>query len=300
MSQRSSSRTRSRALADGVGETCRGAAPRRPLPAASWSALLVGVSLAVAACVPREREGGQVAAKKSDPVKVEPESATEVTEVAKALPVVKSSELPSVDADEEDPPLGASFVDDFERPELGPDWRATSPAWRISGGKLCVANAKNHPIWLKRRLPLNGQVEFDAVSSSPDGDIKAEIWGDGRSAAAGTSYNDATSYVAIFGGWRNSFHVLARLDEHASDRKQSELVADTDDFRRMRVSAGKVYHFKLERRDGKTVRWLVDDVEILSYDDSRPLAGEGHEHFGFNNWQVRVCFDNLRASPVKG
>jgi hypothetical protein len=250
--------------------------------------------------VPREREGGQPGPQKPAAIKVEPEPASEVTQIAKALPVVKSSELPLADAEEEDAILGESFFDDFGRPELGPDWRSTSTAWRIAGGRLCVGNAKNHPIWLKRRLPLNAQVEFDAMSTSPDGDIKAEIWGDGRSAAAGTSYNDATSYIAVFGGWRNTFHVLARLDEHASDRKQNELLADTTDFKRARVSANKIYHFKLERRDGRTVRWWVDDIEVLAYDDPKPLAGPGHEHFGFNDWQVRVCFDNLRASPVKG
>jgi hypothetical protein len=249
--------------------------------------------------VPREREGGQPAAKKAE-VQAEQAPANEVTRVAKALPVVKASELPAADAELEDPPLGAAFSDDFERQELGPDWRATSPVWRISGGKLCVSNAKNHPLWLKRRLPLNALVEFDAVSSSPDGDIKAEIWGDGRSAAAGTSYDDATSYLTIFGGWRNAFHVLARLDEHAQDRKQVDLVADSEDFRHQKVSADRVYRFKIERRDGKTVRWFVDDMELLSYPDSEPLIGAGHEHFGFNDWQVRVCFDNLRASPIKG
>jgi hypothetical protein len=300
MSQRSSSRARPRQRAVGVGETCRRSAARPCPPLGSWSGLLLCVSFAVPACVPREREGGQGASQKPAPVKVEAEPAAEVTQVAKALPVVKSSELPPAADDEEDAVLAATFVDDFERQELGPDWRATSPAWRISAGRLCVSNAKNHPAWLKRRLPLNAQVEFDAISSSPDGDIKSEIWGDGRSAAAGTSYDDATSYIAVFGGWRNQFHVLARLDEHASDRKQRELVADTNDFKRLRVNADQLYHFKLERRDGKTLRWWVDDIEILAYADPKPLSGPGHEHFGFNDWQVRVCFDNLRASPVKG
>jgi len=258
---------------------------------------LLGASVAFQACVPREREGGRPAAKRVLP---HAEGAGDVTQIAKALPVVKSSELPSADAEAEDPPLGESFSDDFERRELGADWRATSPVWRISDGKLCGANAKNHPVWLKRRLPENAQVEFDALSTSPDGDLKAEIWGDGRSSATGTSYTDATSYLAIFGGWRNTFHVLARLDEHASDRKQIDLVADTTDVRRARVSANKVYRFKLERRDGKTVRWFVDDIEIHAYDDPKPLSGAGHEHFGFNDWAVRVCFDNLRAVPIKG
>ena len=290
---------RSRVLADGQAEA-RELGPRRRRATRGVAAVsLLAACVAFQACVPREREGGQPAAKRTVP-HAEAQAANEVTQVNKALPVVKSSELPSADAEAEDPLLGDVFSDDFERRELGPDWRATSGVWRISDGKLCGANAKNHPVWLKRRLPANAQVEFDALSTSPDGDLKAEIWGDGRSAASGTSYNDATSYLAIFGGWRNTFHVLARLDEHAADRKQIDLVADSTDLRRARVVANQVYRYKLERRDGKTVRWFVDDIEILSYEDPKPLAGEGHEHFGFNDWAVRVCFDNLRASPIKG
>jgi hypothetical protein len=42
----------------------------------------------------------------------------------------------------------------------------------------------------------------------------------------------------------------------------------------------------------------VDDIEILSLADPKPLVGEGHEHFAFNNWQVELCFDNLRITPL--
>jgi hypothetical protein len=52
------------------------------------------------------------------------------------------------------------------------------------------------------------------------------------------------------------------------------------------------------RDDGKTVRWYVDDLEILSFTDPSPLAGPGHDHFGFNNWEVPLCFDNLEVTPL--
>ena len=35
------------------------------------------------------------------------------------------------------------------------------------------------------------------------------------SAASGVSYNDATSYLTIFGGWKNTLHVLARINRKA-------------------------------------------------------------------------------------
>jgi hypothetical protein len=198
----------------------------------------------------------------------------------------------------DDLPLSEPFSDAFTRLELGADWRATSPHWRIESGKLCVKGARNHPLWLKRRLPKNARIEFTATSYSDDGDIKVEMWGDGAGAAAGTSYDDATGYLAIFGGWQNRFHVLARLDEHAPDRPEIKLLAESDDPKSQRVENGTEYSFRIERNDGKTVRWLVDDIELFAFKDKAPLAGAGHDHFAFNNWQVRVCFDNLKVLPL--
>jgi hypothetical protein len=201
----------------------------------------------------------------------------------------------------EDPLLVAELNEDFERDgaDLGALWRPTSNAWNISHGRLCAENAHNHPIWLRRRLPRNASIQFQAVSASPDGDIKAEFWGDGRSSASGISYTDATSYLTIFGGWKNHFHVLARIDEHAVDRQEIKLVPGEADFTRSTVVPGRVYQFHVERRDGRTVRWRVDGRDILTYADPQPLVGPGHEHFGFNDWEVPVCFDNLRVSPLQ-
>jgi hypothetical protein len=197
-----------------------------------------------------------------------------------------------------DPQLTTEFSDQFERRLLGLSWRPTAARWRIRDGQLCVQNARNHPVWLKKRLPVNARVEFDATSHAPEGDIKAEFWGDGRSAAQHVSYEKATSYLAIFGGWKNSFHVLARINEHAPDRPEIRLVPGSDDPRKLPVTPERSYHFKVERNDGRTVRWFVDDVEILAYEDDAPLHGPGHEYFGFNNWEVRVCFDNLKITPL--
>jgi len=198
-----------------------------------------------------------------------------------------------------DSPITGVYYDTFERPELGPEWNPTSPEWRIVGNRLCGQRAKNHPVWLKRKLPLNARIEFDAVSTSADGDLKVEIWGDGKGFAKGVSYNDATSYLAIFGGWKNQFHVLARIDEHAQGRPEVK-VSPGGEYKARPVVANTVYHFKVERADGKTVRWFVDDIEIIAFTDPAPLKGEGHEHLGFNDWEVQVCFDNLQITALPG
>ena len=74
-------------------------------------------------------------------------------------------------------------VDHFERAQPGSDWNLTGPGWLLKEGRLCVSGARNHPAWLRRRLPTNARIEFDATSASAEGDIKVEAWGDGQSAA---------------------------------------------------------------------------------------------------------------------
>jgi len=197
------------------------------------------------------------------------------------------------------PKIESPFSDNFDRAELGADWNVTGGAWTLREGRLCVSGARNHPAWLLRRLPTNARIEFEATSGSPEGDLKVEVWGDGTSAATTTSYTNATSYIVIFGGWKNTFHVLARLDEHAPDRTELRIEPGETDPRAQPVLPDRAYRFKIERSDGRTVRYFVDDVEILSLKDPNPLVGEGHEHLGFNDWQVAVCFDNLVITPLK-
>ena len=183
--------------------------------------------------------------------------------------------------------------------DLGPNWRqANTTAWHIENGRLCGQHAQNHGVWLTKVLPVNARIEFDAISDSPDGDLKAEVWGDGQSSATAISYTNATSYLAILGGWQNKFHVLARINEHGNDRKQIVVDKSSDDPREKPVEMGQIYHFKIERSDGHTVRWYVNGLEYLTYDDREPLAGLGHDHFGFNDWNVKVCFDNVKVTPL--
>ena len=203
------------------------------------------------------------------------------------------------------------FEDTFERgaaspaatgsagTDPGPDWIATVPnVWHIERGRLCGERAHNHGVWLKHALPVNARIEFDAISDSNEGDLKAEFWGDGRSAATTLSYTNATSYLTIFGGWHNKFHVLARINEHGNDRKEITVDPNSDDPREKPVVAGQIYRFKVERADGKTLKWWVDGNEMLTFPDPAPLTGVGHDHFGFNDWEVKVCFDNVRIVPL--
>lgn len=182
---------------------------------------------------------------------------------------------------------------------LGPDWtQSKTTAWKVENGWLCGQGARNHGVWLNRVLPVNARIEFDARSESPDGDLKTEVWGDGQSSATTVSYTNATSYLAILGGWKNTIHVLARINEHGADRKELHVDKESDDAIKRPVAPGQIYHFKIERADGKTVRWSVNGAEMHVFADPSPLAGAGHDHFGFNDWDAKVCFDNVRVTPL--
>lgn len=199
---------------------------------------------------------------------------------------------------DQDPLLETTFQDNFQRESLGDDWFSTSTAWKVRAGQLCGEGARNRPVWLTRRLPTNARIEFDATSHSPEGDLKVEVWGDGQSGATGTSYSNATSYLVILGGWKNQLHVLARLDEHAPNRKSLAVDPTGATLAARPVKMNRAHHFKIERADARTVRWLVDDIEILELADPEPLDGPSHDHFAFNDWEAPVCFDNLVITPL--
>ena len=216
-------------------------------------------------------------------------------------PINVTGDLPAPAANDEPEPLAvlrAAFKDEFERSAVGDDYFTTGDQYRIDRGRLCVKGARNHPLWLRHRLPLNARIQVEAEPLSDDGDIKLEAWGDGHAAATRVSYTDATSYLAILGGWKNHYHVLARMDEHASDRPEIAIEPGSDDPRQQPVVAGHHYRLKLERTDGRTVRFWVDDVEMLSFTDPQPLHGGGHDHFAFNDWETPVCFDHLVVEPL--
>ncbi len=190
--------------------------------------------------------------------------------------------------------IDAPFSDKFDRTDLGPDWLDTGHAARIKDGKLNLAKAYNHPVWLRRKLPRNVQIDFDAVSQSPAGDLKVELYGDGESFDSDKGRYDPTSYMIVMGGWNNSKSIISRLGEHdeavkvARDRTGNEPL----------VIPGRTYHFTVTRRGG-AIDWKIDGAPYLAWNDPEPLGGAGHEFFAINDWEADVSFDNLTIRPVE-
>ncbi|MDB4967504.1 MAG: hypothetical protein JWN44_3193 [Myxococcales bacterium] len=182
-------------------------------------------------------------------------------------------------------PAAGPFSDDFNRDTLGAEWSATGGNWRIADGEVVIDHGYNHPLWLKRPIPDDAVIELDAWSNDDVGDLKVEAWGDGRSYAQTVSYA-ATSYLFVFGGWHNQISVIARMDEHGSDRRPR-----TD----LRVVKGKKYHWRIARKGGH-IDWQVDGKPFLTFDDPSPLHGAEHRYFGFNDWEAELHFDNLKIS----
>lgn len=187
------------------------------------------------------------------------------------------------------PTITEPFADDFERAEVGHAWHDTGAGYRVVGGKLNVSLAKNHPLWLRRKLPRDVVIEIDAMSRSADGDLKLELFGDGETFDPDQGRYDPSGYVVIFGGWKNSLSAIGRLGEHDAEIKASR--ADP------KVEPNRTYSLKITRRGG-AIDWQIDGKPFLSWTDPAPLSGSGHEYFGVNNWEADVYFDNLRIRPA--
>lgn len=277
--------------------SCTAVAPIQTRTVATVCSLVLLTCVGLGGCIPSTPQ-------KSDDNKKSQQSSSAVSKQDTPNPDKKNDKRPSKTSRASaakrstDPLIETVFEDNFDRDSVGSDWNSLSSAWKIENGKLCARGARNQGIWLKRRLPENARIEFEATSNSPDGDLKAELWGDGKSGATATSYTNATSYLVIFGGWKNAFHVLARIDEHGKDRLEITVNSASSSERERPVAQGQTYRFRVERNDGKTISWWINDTLMHRLTDGQPLKGPGHEHLGFNDWEAPVCFDNLKITPL--
>lgn len=185
-------------------------------------------------------------------------------------------------------PIVSDFSENFERAQLGPNWRDSGGSYRIVNGELVASHAANHPIWLRKQLPRDISLEFDARTMSPDGDIRVVVFGDGKSANPVGDGCKSTGYELVFGGSKNKLSVMCRGGQVDGGHQRAR-----DDWP---VVPGRTYHYYVTRKDG-VVSWYIDGHDMMSWTDPEPLTGPGHEGFGFDGGETEVFFDNLVIGP---
>jgi hypothetical protein len=171
---------------------------------------------------------------------------------------------------------GVPFSDDFNRPELGPNWSVSGGQWVARDGQVYSGGANNAPLFLNVDLPADLVLEVDTFSDTAIVDTKVELMNNGKAHASG--------YIFILGGWSNSISAIARLDEHGKDRVE----------RRPTGAVGNHwYHWRIEKKGGE-LRWFLDGRPYIAFHDPAPLDGPGHNRMAFSNWQNQIHYDNLK------
>jgi hypothetical protein len=196
-------------------------------------------------------------------------------------------------------PVTATWTETFDRTgRPGSDYYVTGSGYALVDGHLSAHGAHNHPMWLRKKLPHDVRIELDCWSTEKRGDIKIELFGDGKSFDPDGGAYMATGYELVFGGWYNQKSIIARLDEHGKD-----MASRTD----LKVVANQHYHWKIERHGTKISWWIstAGDAALpdggapfLEYDDPHPLENANHEYLGFNNWETDTWFDNVVITPL--
>jgi hypothetical protein len=179
---------------------------------------------------------------------------------------------------------------DFESDVLSRFTSLAQGAARVQGGVLQVQGLMNRPLWLQQPLPHDVRVKVKARGMGPEGDVKVELFGDGKSGFVGdprAAYT-ATGYIVVMGGWHNTISAIAKQHEHGHDR------AERSDFR---VEPGRWYEWVIERRGGR-LTWTIDGLAFLELDDPAPLYDDEHRFFAFSDWTSPVEFDDLVIEPL--
>jgi hypothetical protein len=169
-----------------------------------------------------------------------------------------------------------AFSDDFERDQLGDDWKVLFGEWHIEAGKL-VATGGHAEIAITKKFPGCQRIEFDAMTNAERPcDFSPSIQG----AARGTVRD--TGYLLQFGGAGNTLNRILRNDQQIEDRSVQRF-----------IEAGKVHHLVAEL-DGNAIRLTVDGYIIMEAEDLQPLVGVEHEMVGLYLYSESVI-DNVKV-----
>ena len=145
--------------------------------------------------------------------------------------------------------------------------------WHIESGQALRSAARTTTACGSRRPARQRPDRVRRLAESAEGDLKAEYWGDGAVAATGALLHERDELPHHPRRLEEQVP-RARAPQRARRRPQGDRGRpDSDDPREKPVDAGQIYHFKVERKDGKTVKWSVDGNEMLLPGRPEPLVG---------------------------
>ena len=162
------------------------------------------------------------------------------------------------------------FSDDFNRTELGPNWKSVRGKWTLKDQRLCAADSAH--IVSTWRFTGDVRLEYDAITDAEkpcdlSGVLSAK-WGE-----------EASGYYFGFGGQNNKFSFLI---------VRGEVVKKAD----VLIVPGK-RHQVICQREGKNITFSVDGKVIASHVHDKPIAKSGFDRVGLTVY-ASGRFDNVR------
>ncbi len=176
------------------------------------------------------------------------------------------------------------WQDDFNRSDLGPDWReiGKQSQTRVADGRLEIYGKGRASVISARAFPPDVRFEFDGgvLPGQPPCDLSPAL-------CCNEWWGRACGYHLAFGSSWGKQNVLL------SPRGRLVL----DDHPAYRLEANKRYHM-VAIKEGARVSLSADDHLLLSYDDPDPLGGPGFDRIAITTWSG-VWVDNVRVYAPK-
>lgn len=184
------------------------------------------------------------------------------------------------------------FTDDFDRKELGGNWKVMSGNWEIKDGNLhgsgTLLCTKNFPARDETGLIYPGgfalgyiRMEFEATSAVKPfiffKDQKPEVVLGDLSCFMNAQSSEKTKdplytsgYFFQFGGGYNTKNVIAKKGESVVTDSSSGKVIETNQR-----------HKIIAENDQGHLRFFVDGEQLLDYEESGSIMGSGFDQVGF-------------------
>jgi len=166
--------------------------------------------------------------------------------------------IPSVNGD---PAVGGGwvlqFTDNFERGELGDNWRVVSGTWSVENERLLCKQGKG-VILCAKNFPGSQRLEFDAASDDPC-DLSGLLCTD-----------DLGHRNGYFFGFGSDNNVHSKLLISGVAVKTYDQV----------ITPSKIHHVVCQR-EGNLLTHIMDGAVVMNYIHHQPLSGERHEKVGF-------------------